>query len=56
MTRTITMPDGEDIELSEAQATWIGLEHGAHPECDGCVLFGGCILHTAYPQTADGEP
>lgn len=55
MNRAITMPDGEEIELSERQATWIGLEPAAHPDCDGCVLFGCCVRHS-YPAPTEVEP
>jgi len=34
-----------DVYLSPKQATWIGLDAPAHPECPGCVLFGCCALH-----------
>ncbi|MEY5061313.1 MAG: hypothetical protein RIS45_1234 [Planctomycetota bacterium] len=55
MTRAIQMPEGIEVELSDLQATWIGLEPAADPNCDGCVLFGLCALHD-YPNREEIEP
>lgn len=33
------------IDLSPAQAQWMGVEPPANPTCPGCVLFGLCAAH-----------
>lgn len=49
----LTLPDGDEVELSPAQARWIDPMRRAaendtrrSAQCDGCVVFGLCLAHS----------
>lgn len=44
----IKLPDGDEVELSDKQAEWIGRKNTSLIDaCIGCVLFGVCVFHSS---------
>ncbi len=57
-----SLPDGERVYLTEAQAAWVLPLQRIHarspkrdPACPGCALFGLCAHHDEVAQAVQSE-